>query len=310
MAGTRKLEKFELEKLGVVDAEPRTESGTLPRVESGTQKMQKFVEPAFATARAQLTIRTPQAEISPLLMAEARASLTPQQIEEHSPLSGDGMIVSLLPAPIEEAEVVAEERVLDETTAPADEGARVSNAPRALDREPGVEQLRTRMARKFTTLADEVTEDFSEFSIGAGAWSVELTAPEGMSTGGGKRSMQHLRLKPKRQGHAILVGGVVDAVSQEADLRDYDHMMLVHRARFARDLEISPGEWEQFLRKAEVVLQKSKIETRRVPPPREVIAALEKTETALRKRKIATIAFAVICFLVALVAWRVVASLL
>lgn len=283
MAGTRKLEKFELETLGVVDVVPRTESGISPRVESGTQKMQKFVEPAFENARVRLAIRTPQAEISPLLMAEARASLTPAQL--------------------------AEERVGDETAAPAEEG-RVSNAPRAMDREQGVEQLRTRMARKFTTLADEVTEDFAEFRIGAGAWHVELTAPEGMSTGGGKRSMQHLRLKPKRQGHAILVGGVVDGVSQEADLRDYDHMMLLYRARFARDLEISSGEWEQFLRKAEVVLHKSKIATRRVPPPRDVVDALANVEAAMRKRKAAAIAFTVICVLVALVAWRVVASLL
>lgn len=283
MAGTRKLDKFDLEKLGVVDSEPRTHSGTVPRVESGTQKMQKLLEPAFENARAELAIRTPRAEPSPLLVAEARASLTPAQLDE---------------------------RALDETTAHAEEKGRVSNAPRALDREPGVEQLRTRMARKFTTLADEVTEDFSEFRIGAGAWHVELTAPEGMSTGGGQRSMQHLRLKPKRQGHATLVGGVVDAGSREADLRDYDHMLLLYRARFARDLEISAGEWEQFLRKAEVVLHKSKIATRRVPPPQEVIAALAKTATARRNRTLATLAFAVICVLVAFVAWRVVASLL
>ena len=30
------------------------------------------------------------------------------------------------------------------------------------DREPGVEQLRTRLARKFTTLADHVTDSFGE----------------------------------------------------------------------------------------------------------------------------------------------------
>lgn len=46
-------------------------------------------------------------------------------------------------------------------------------------REPDVEALRTRLARKFTTLADEVTECFESFPIGGGGYVVELLAPEG-----------------------------------------------------------------------------------------------------------------------------------
>lgn len=257
MAETRKLEKFDLES------------------ESGTQKMLKFVEPSFAAAHDELAIRTPRAEISPLLMQEARQSSTPCE-----------------PA-----------QSVDKDTPP-------SNAARSVDREPVVENLRTRLARKFTTLADEVTEGFDDFRIGGGAWGVELTAPEGMSTGGGKRAMQHLRLKPRRQGHAVLVGGVVNGVAGDAELRDYDHMKLLYGARFGRDLEITAGEWEQFLRKAEVVLHKATIQTRRVTAPRDVLVAARQANAGDRNRKLAMIALGVIAPLALLVAWRVIVALM
>ena len=131
-----------------------------------------------------------------------------------------------------------------------------------------------------------------------------------MSTGGGKRAMQHLRLKPRRQGHAVLVGGVVNGVAGDAELRDYDHMKLLYGARFGRDLEITAGEWEQFLRKAEVVLHKATIQTRRVTAPRDVLVAARQANAGDRNRKLAMIALGVIAPLALLVAWRVIVALM
>lgn len=180
---------------------------------------------------------------------------------------------------------------------------------RAADREPKVEQLRTRLARKFTTLADEVTECFQDFEIGAGAWGAELTAPEGMSTNGGKHATQPLRLRPRRQGHPVLVGGHVDPVAKTAELRDYDYMLATHKARFGKELEITYDEWEQFLRKCEVVLQIANIKTTRVETPREVKALAQKQIGGLPARTAALIALAVIGPIALYVAWRVLAVL-
>lgn len=132
--------------------------------------------------------------------------------------------------------------------------------------------LKTRLARKFTTLADDVNECFQEFSVGAAQWGVELTAPEGMSTAGGKQALQHLRMRPAQPNHPVLVAGVVNAVEKTADLRDHAHVDMIHRVRFGAPLEITEAEWEQLLRRAEVVLKVAGIRTARVGPDRELLA--------------------------------------
>jgi hypothetical protein len=134
------------------------------------------------------------------------------------------------------------------------------------EREPDVEALRTRLARKFTTLADEVTECFDGFHVGGGDYVVELLAPEGQTTGGGKQALQHLRLRPRRDGYSAIVAGSVNPIEKHAELRTFEHASLVHEIRFAKALEISAQEWEQLLRKSEVVLRLANIETARVGP--------------------------------------------
>lgn len=247
--------------------------------QSGTRKLEKFAEPNA------LSIKTPIAEISPAMLAAARSS---------SP-----SLPPMPPGPVVESVVIASDP----------EPPRVS---RTTSRDTGVEQLRTRLARKFTTLADEVTESFADFHIGAGAWVVELTAPDGMSTAGGKRVLQHLRLRPTRQGHAVLVGGVVNAVDKTAELRDYEHMVMIYRARFGQPLEIMAGEWEQFLRKAELVLrQQNGLQTSRVSAPRDLLALASKAAPITWwNRNMAMVALALVGFLASLMIWRVLVVIL
>ena len=259
MSGTRKLEKFDLDRPAAF--------------RSGTRRLEKFEPPPPPS----LSIRTPVAEISPAVLAAARPSF----------------------APAEELVVIA----------PDPEPPR---SARCADREPGVEQLRTRLARKFTTLADQVTESFGEFQIGAGWWVVELTAPEGMSTGGGKQMLQYLRLRPTRQGHAVLVGGVVNSITKSAELRDHAHMDTIYRARFGRALEITGAEWEQFLRKAEVVLRHEQIRTERVAAPRDLRMLPQNggsADVAARRRTAAAVAFGISTAAAAIVVWRVIVAL-
>ena len=258
MSGTRKLEKFELDRLATH--------------QSGTRRLERFDAEEVA-ARAK-PITTPVSEPSPAVLAAARPSLVPVNADP-------------------------------ERESPVSQGAR------AVDREPGVERLRTRLARKFTSLADNVTEGFHDFRIGAGSWSVELTAPDGMSTSGGKQVLQYLRLRPKRQGHAVLVGGVVNPVTRTAELRDHEHMQLIFRARFGVALEITAGEWEQFLRKAEVLLHEEDIGTGRVSAPRDVreLAQSGSHGSGASKRALAAVALGVVVFLAAIVMWRVIVTL-
>lgn len=165
------------------------------------------------------------------------------------------------------------------------------------ERQPDVEALRTRLARKFTTLADEVTECFEGFHVGGGDYLVELMAPEGLSTGGGKHALQHLRLRPRRQGYAIVIAGSVNPVEKHAELRTFEHALLVHQIRFEKPFEISPPEWEQLLRKAEDVLQLANIEAARVGPSPDLLREARQKQSS---RRLSTRALAVFIVVVVL----------
>jgi hypothetical protein len=166
--------------------------------------------------------------------------------------------------------------------------------------------LRTRLARKFTTLADAVTEGFAEFRIGAGSFGVELTAPEGMSTAGGKQRLQHMRLRPRRPGYPTLIGGSVDAESRYAELRDYAYLEITYALRSKKSVEVTPAEWEQFLRKAEVELDRHGIETVRVGPTKELLAQYKATRPISRPL---IAAFAAVVVATSVVVWRVIVAL-
>ena len=130
-----------------------------------------------------------------------------------------------------------------------------------------------------------------------------------MSTSGGKQVLQFLRLRPKRQGHVVLVGGAVNPVTKTAELRDHEHMELLYKARFGCALEITVGEWEQFLRKAETVLRVEEIATTRVAASREVCELAQRDTSGASKRTLAALALGLVVFLAAMVGWRVVVAL-
>lgn len=239
---------------------------------SGTRKMGKFELDALVSERAEL-LDAPGG--SPSTMPEP-ASVSVPPVETPSS-------TSLPPTP---------------STAPV---------PEPTPRTDGVEALRTRLAQKFVTLADTVTEAFRDFAIGSGAWAVELTQPQGPSTGGGQQALQHLRMRPRRTGFSVLVAGTVNPIAKTAELRDHDHVMAMHEVRHRQPLQISRQEWEQFLRKAEVVLNGAGIQSMRTPPPREL---LDQRRSQQRVSQKAVVAFVVVSILALIVAWRVVVALL
>ena len=187
------------------------------------------------------------------------------------------------------------------------------------EREPEVEALRTKLARKFTTLADEVNECFEDFHIGGGDYVVELLAPEGVSTGGGKQALQHLRLRPRRKGRAssdgreefsIIVAGSVNPIEKWAELRTFEAASITHDIRFDKAMDITAAEWEQFLRKAEVVLHLANIETGRVGPSPDLLADHRRKKSFRKVSPKMLVTFLVIMALATGVVLKVIQTLL
>jgi hypothetical protein len=234
---------------------------------SGTQKMDKFVlpsgEPVDLEAEMKAALERSMTESEQRMQAAAVAAPTPQPV----------------PVPASEAETPLAPEVVEE---PAD-------------------ALRTALAKKFVSLADDVTEAFAEFHIGGGDYVVELTAPQGQSTGGGKQALQHLRLRPRRPGYPVIVGGSVDGVNKTCELRDFDYVRVVHSLRFQDPLDLNTSEWEQFLRKAEVVLKAAEITTTRIPPPIDLL----RQASAKRISRPMLAAFIIVTVLASFVVWRV-----
>jgi hypothetical protein len=139
-------------------------------------------------------------------------------------------------------------------------------------REDELAALRTQVANQAASLAESVTDGFAGFHIGAGDYVVELSAPAGPSTGGGKQARQHLRLVPRRKGYAVVVAGMVDPVTSYAEIRTFEHVAILHELRFGRPLEINFDEYEDFLRKLDIVLNLARIRAARIPPTAELLA--------------------------------------
>ncbi len=62
-------------------------------------------------------------------------------------------------------------------------------------------------------------------------YRVELSAPDGMSTAGGKQATQHVKLIPEGGGNTIVAGSANQA-EKWAELRTFEHLKVLHAQRF------------------------------------------------------------------------------
>jgi translation initiation factor IF-2 len=169
-----------------------------------------------------------------------------------------------------------------------------------------LEALRTRVANHAASLAEAVSEGFEDFHMGAGDYVVELSVPEGPSTGGGAQARQNIRLAPRRKGYPLVIVGTVDPVTSTADIRTFEHVALLHELRFRQPLEISGEEYASFLSKADVVLNLARVRARRVGPPPELVAQ----QRASRRLSIPMlVVFLLVTLLAAAVVFRVAMTL-
>jgi hypothetical protein len=87
---------------------------------------------------------------------------------------------------------------------------------------------------------------------------VALAAPEGISTGGGKQSLQHILLKPEMEGASTLTAGWIDRAQGTAQLRTYEYLVEQHRQR-GRALQLDPATYQVFFEKAQKFLDQEKL---------------------------------------------------
>lgn len=167
-------------------------------------------------------------------------------------------------------------------------------------------ELRTRVANQAASLAETVSEGFDEFHMGAGDYVVQLSVPDGPSTGGGAQARQSLRLVPRRKGYATVVTGIVDPVLSTAELRTFDYVAMLHELRYKRPLEINGEEYDDFLKKAEIVMNLARIKAKRVGPPADLLA---RQKASRRISLPVLLVFVLVTALAAVVAFRVALTL-
>jgi hypothetical protein len=82
---------------------------------------------------------------------------------------------------------------------------------------------------------------------GSTRYAVEMSAPEGESTGGGKAALQHIVLRPTEGSGATIVIGTAHAASKRAELRTFRNVDAAHRRRFGgAPLDVDRAAFDQL----------------------------------------------------------------
>jgi hypothetical protein len=83
---------------------------------------------------------------------------------------------------------------------------------------------------------------------------LEVIAPDGPSTAGGKRARQTVRLVPLAGDTAPLMCGVLDVAQRTVELRNYEAVRAQYEERFKEPLDISPDDYARLRRELEATL--------------------------------------------------------
>ena len=80
-------------------------------------------------------------------------------------------------------------------------------------------------------------------------YRVELSAPDGMSTAGGKQATQHVKLIPEGGGTTI-VAGSANGAEKWAELRTFEHLKILHAQRFkGAEIPLNRVQYNELLEK-------------------------------------------------------------
>jgi hypothetical protein len=110
--------------------------------------------------------------------------------------------------------------------------------------------LRTEFAMKALDLADLFKVWIGQTPVpGPVTYRVELSAPDGMSTGGGTQSVQHIKLIPVDGGPTV-VAGSANQVEGAAELRTFEHLAELHAQRFkGAEIPLDRGAYNDLVKR-------------------------------------------------------------
>ncbi len=89
----------------------------------------------------------------------------------------------------------------------------------------------TQVAAKAVSLAELFAARFERGLEGPVSFRVELSAPDGPSTAGGKQALQHIKLIPAGGGLAVVIGSA-NTTRMTAEIRTYEHVAELYAQRF------------------------------------------------------------------------------
>jgi hypothetical protein len=89
----------------------------------------------------------------------------------------------------------------------------------------------THVAAQAVSLAELFDARFEKGLDGPVRCRVELSAPDGPSTAGGKQALQHIKLIPA-DGTAAIVIGSANTIRKTAEVRTFDHVAALYAQRY------------------------------------------------------------------------------
>lgn len=99
------------------------------------------------------------------------------------------------------------------------------------------------------------------------AHTPRLSAPEGESTGGGKRALSHVTLVPEGGGRTLLAGHV-NTVARKLELRSHSYVSSLHRQRFQGEpYPIENRAYNEFLAQVRKFFEDRKYDVTTVDAP-------------------------------------------
>jgi hypothetical protein len=120
----------------------------------------------------------------------------------------------------------------------------------------------------------------SQKIAGPVSFRVELAAPEGPSTLGGKQALQHLRLVPEGGG-PVTVPGWANFVEKTAELRTYEHVAALHGQRFhGAALPVDRAQYDALLARMEQFFREAGLKVTIAGPPAGLTAPMAAEKPA------------------------------
>jgi hypothetical protein len=141
-------------------------------------------------------------------------------------------------------------------------------------------QKYTMVAAKAVSLAELFVAGFQQGLDGPVRFRVELSAPDGPSTGGGKQALQHIKLIPEGGGMAVVIGSA-DTVHGAAEIRTFEHIAALYAQRYhGAPIPVDPTRYQEltqrlaaFIRSMSLQVSFAALQGGAIRPPGQVGAA-------------------------------------